>query len=97
MIVIDFHIISVIVVAPNKADTVLVIDPYAVPALPLALEGFKPVAGRKSEIVHYLGGIKHLELSASSPFYFTKTFHGFAVEEALAVLVSKGLDHNHSV
>jgi hypothetical protein len=97
MVVTDFHIISVVVIAPNEADTVLVIDPYAVPALHFSLEGFKPVAGWESEIVHYLGGIKHLELSTSSPFYFTKTLHGLTVEKALTVLVSKRLDHDYSV
>jgi hypothetical protein len=97
MVVTDFHIISVAVIAPNKAYTVLVVDPYAVPALPVSSEGLKPVAGRISEIIHSLGGIQHFELSASSPFYFTEALHGLTVEKALTILVSKGLDHGCSV
>jgi hypothetical protein len=97
MVVTDFHIISVIVIAPNKADTVRVDDPYAAPAFPISLEGFKAIAGRISEIVHHLGGIQNFKFSASGPFYFTETLHRLAFEKALSILASKGLDHDRSV
>lgn len=97
MVVTDFHIIRVIVFAPNEADTVLVVDPYAVLSLPVAFECLKPIAGWMPEIVHYFGGIQHFELSPCCSFYFAETLHRLTVEKTLTILVSEGLDHHRSV
>jgi len=65
MVITDFHVVRIVVIAPNKADTVLIVDPYAVLAAPVSPEGLKPVTRRMSEIFHYLGGIQHFELSGA--------------------------------
>src|SRR5208283_3415927 len=57
MVVAHFHIVGVVVITPDKADTVLVVDPYAVPSFPVTFKRFKAVARRKSEVVQNLGRI----------------------------------------
>jgi hypothetical protein len=48
---------------PGEADTILVIDPNTILALPLALEGLQLVAGRYSQLLQQAYGIELIELS----------------------------------
>ena len=78
MVVYDLHIVSV-TVFPNKADTVLIIDPNAVLAEAIALQRFQPIAGelcqvgklnRRVDLNQFLfSGIGDpVELSREAPF-----------------------------
>jgi hypothetical protein len=51
MVVAHFDIIGVVVVTPDEADAVLIVDPYAKLPFPVTFEYFKAVAGRKSEAI----------------------------------------------
>jgi hypothetical protein len=93
MVVTHLHVVGVVVIAPHKANTVLVVNPYAVLASPVTFERFKAVARRKSEVVQNLGSIHHFQLSAGSAFYFSETLYGLTVKEVLSLFISKGLDH----
>ena len=66
MVVAHFNFVGVVVIAPDKADTVLIVDPYAVLSFPVTFERFKAIAGRKSEVVQNLGRIHHFELATGS-------------------------------
>ena len=51
--------------SPSKTNTPLVVHPYAVLSLPVATQGFEPIAGRNAKIVEAFGGfgsIHKLEL-----------------------------------
>jgi hypothetical protein len=93
MIIAHFHIVGVVVITPDKADTVLVVDPYAVLAFPVTFKRFKAIARRKSQVVQDLGSVHHFQLPTSSAFYLPETPDGLTIEKALCVLVSKRLDH----
>ena len=97
MVVAHLNIIGVIVITTDKADAVLIVNPYAVLPFPITLEQFKAVAGRISEVVQDLGGIHHFKLPTSSSFDIPKSLDRNTVKEALRILVSKGLDHDYSV
>lgn len=66
MVIRNFHIISV-AVAPFEADSVLIIDPDAVLAPAITLEGFHPVTRQSGEISQLVCSIDHAELLEGSP------------------------------
>ena len=93
MIIAHFHVVGVVVITPDEADAVLVVDPYAVLSFPVTSKRFKAVARRKSEVVQNLGSVHHFQLPTSRAFYLPETPDGLTIEKALGVLVSKCLDH----
>src|SRR4051812_23936000 len=62
MVVHDFDVVR-LVLGPDEADPVLVVDPNAVLALSIAGEGLEAFAGRDPEIGEALGGIELVELA----------------------------------
>jgi len=58
----DFDLVC-IPALPAEAYAVLVVDPDAVPARPVAFEGFETVAGRNAQMVEGGGGFKLGELA----------------------------------
>ena len=93
MVVAHFYIVGIVVIAPDEADTVLVVDPYAVLSFPVTFKRFKAVARRKSQVVQNLGSVHHFQLPTSRAFYLPETPDGLTIEKALGVLVSERLDH----
>jgi hypothetical protein len=93
MVVTHFNFVGVVIIAPDEANAVLIVDPYAVPAFPGASERFKSITRRKSEVVQNLGRLHYFQFATSSAFYFAETLHGLTIEEALSVLITKRLDH----
>ena len=65
MVIRYFNIVGVVVISPDEADTVLIVDPYAVPAFPVTFKRFKAIARRKSEVVQNLGRIHHFQFATS--------------------------------
>lgn len=43
--------------SPSKTNTPLVVYPYAVLPLPIATQGFEPIAGRNAKVVEAFGGL----------------------------------------
>jgi hypothetical protein len=39
------------IVLPDKADAVLIVDPYAVLSVPIALQSLQPVSRRRTQVV----------------------------------------------
>ena len=60
MIVGDFHFVGV-AIAPSEADAKLVVDPYAVLTIAVALQSFQSVARRQHEVAERNRGMKHLQ------------------------------------
>ncbi len=50
-------------VVPNEADPILVIDPDAVLALPIAAEGFKVIARERAEVFESLSRVEVRQLA----------------------------------
>jgi hypothetical protein len=46
---------------PDKANSVLVIDPDAVLAAPIAMQGFQPISRRRLEIIDCVRRIEHFQ------------------------------------
>ena len=66
MIVHDFDIVSV-AVAPDKADAVLIVDPYAVLAFAVAMQQLKAIAWRHFQISQVRRIVYHDEFSQRDP------------------------------
>jgi hypothetical protein len=101
MIVHDFYV-GRLVLGPDEADPVLVVDPNAVLALAIAREGLEAVAGRDPEIGEALGGIELVELPEShGPEVWGATAAGLfgvaAIEDVLCALVLERADHDDMV
>src|SRR5450432_751720 len=53
----DFDVMGILLF-PGETDPVLIVDTEAVPALPLSLQRFQPVAGRDQQIGEGLGTVE---------------------------------------
>jgi hypothetical protein len=60
VIVRNFHFVGVSF-APHEAQAILVIDPYAVLALPIPFQPFQPVPRWNSQIAYRAGRIQNLQ------------------------------------
>ena len=68
MVVDNFDLMGMFL-KPEEADTPLVIDTNTVLPGAVALEGFKVIAGRISQVCQPGGGVKHSELSTRNGKY----------------------------
>ena len=89
-------------IGPNEADTILVIDPYAVLARPFATQSLKSVTWRDTKIVQMGSGIELLKLEERSPFQLL--WHGrpgmfgrSPVEDIFRATAAKGSDHTNTI
>jgi len=80
MIVADFHVIGIIVRAPHKADSPLVVDPDTVLSTPVALQRFKSVAWRVPKVVHDLRCVQHFQLSTCGTFNVAQALYRLPIE-----------------
>src|SRR6185436_10586547 len=101
MIIHDFNIVR-LVLGPDEADPVLVVDPDAVLALAVAGESLQAITGRGPEIIKALGGIELVELAKGhGPEALGATAAGFfgvaAIENILCALVLERADHDDMV
>ena len=93
MIIDNLYVISV-AGAPPEADTPLIVDPDAVLAGSIALQGFEPVSWRHPQKVEGCGGIDLQQLSMRDPLYVgRKATAVLATKQPLGFLVRKILDH----
>ena len=88
MIVHNLDILS-IAIAPDKADSPLVIDADAVLALAITRELFKAIAGRNAQILQRLRVVQHGELASGDSFDALETRKPQAVENRFRVPASE--------
>jgi hypothetical protein len=63
MVVSQLHVKG-IMSAPTKADAVLIIDSYAVLALPISSKFLQPVPRRRSQVCQVYGRVQHGQFAA---------------------------------
>src|SRR6185436_4333699 len=81
------------VVRPTEADAPLIIDPDRVLALPIPLQGFKPIGGRNPKITKPFSCIDCLELATGNLEYLNwEALWALAVEHRLRNLVPEAPD-----
>ena len=76
---------------PTKADTILIVDPYAVLAFPIACQFLQPVTGN-GDVSQVAGLIQHLQLTScwsDRPALATLT----GVPKLCRSFIGKGLYH----
>jgi hypothetical protein len=79
---------------PFEANTILVVNPNAVLAIPIAPETLKPVAGRHSQIPQRSRRIEHLQfLKSGFPQVRRDAATPFFGPKPLRVGVWEGFDH----
>ena len=92
MVVCYFNVIGVSVF-PAKADSPLIVDPYAVLPLAIALQGFEPVARWDPEVFQLPGPMKVQKSSPGNPLDGAKPRHVTIIEQPLGVGIMEGPDH----
>lgn len=97
VVVNDFHGIGV-AVTPDKANSPLVIDTDAVLPYAVALEGFKPVPRRDSQILERDRVVKDFELSHGHSLQLgRKTLVPEAIEKPFGHAVFKAANHTKTI
>jgi hypothetical protein len=96
MVVRDFDVVGV-ALAPAKADSPLVVDPYAVLALTVAAQALQPIAGEHAENSEIIRGVEHIELPKRRAFNGAKLSAGLAMKELLGLVASERFNHVLSV
>jgi hypothetical protein len=97
MVVQDFDVFR-LVLRPDKADSVLLVDPNAVLAVAIPRESLKAVAGWDPKIIEAVGGIELVQLSpGNGPDSLWATATGVfgvpAVEDVLRAHALERVDH----
>jgi hypothetical protein len=93
MVVGYFNVIGVSVF-PAKADSPLIVNPYTMLTLAIALQSLETVARGDSEVLKVPGPVKVQELSPCNPFYRAKPGHIQIIEQCLGFGIAEGPDHN---
>ena len=86
MVIDDFDLVRVSV-APDEAQSPLVIDPDAVLPGPVTLQGFQTVTRWLPQILKDMGSREHVELAQGGFPAGCKAGHGLALHEPAGVLV----------
>src|SRR5690606_40595033 len=93
VVVHDFYVFGVRAI-PAKADAELIVDPDAVLALAIALQGFQPISRRHSQVFQAPGPIELLQFAPSDHGDAVEAPHGLAFEEVPGVLAAERLDRH---
>jgi hypothetical protein len=92
MVVHNFNAVSVSA-APHKADTPLVVDPYAMLPVPVTAERLQPVRGWGFQILEFGGGLNHSQFSARYNLDIAEPSAVMAQPDLFGFLAAKRLDH----
>jgi hypothetical protein len=93
-VVINYFDIKGVPIFPPETDTPLVIDSDTVLPCPIPLELLQAVAGRRTQIIERVGGMKNNELTEHSAVKISwKTPHWLPREETLGIPVRETLNH----
>lgn len=85
-------------IGPNKANTILVIDPYAVLTFPLAAQCLKSISWRHTKVIQMGSGVELLKLEERSAFQLlwqgsSGVFGRSSVEDIFCATIAKASDH----
>ena len=92
MIVCYFNV-KCVTVFPVKADPPLIVDPYTILPLAIALQDFEPVARRNPEVFQVPCPVKVQELTAGNRLDRAKPRYDLIMKESLSSDATKGPDH----
>jgi hypothetical protein len=73
--------------SPSETDPPLVVDANAVLAIPVALQGFKPIARRDPQVIQGRGGIQQGELAPGLSFHVLPPAGWMPVEQPFGVAI----------
>jgi hypothetical protein len=94
LVVIDDLDVIGVPVLPAEADAPLIVDANTVLARAVALELFKSVAGRNTQVLELLGGIDETNLTEHEPEQVGgEPPDTLSLEQALGVPIREALDH----
>jgi hypothetical protein len=93
LVIIDNFNVIWSVLAPDEADPPLIVDPYGVLPIPIALQRVQPVARQTPENPKRLRVIKDLEPPLGLRPEGSKCRNVGSLEKRLSFFVSKGSDH----
>ena len=80
-------------VLPDEADPILVVDPDAVLALPIAVKSLKVIARERAEVIEALGGVQLRQLPLRNPGNGSEPPRRVSLKQCLGVSVPEGPDH----
>jgi hypothetical protein len=96
VIIHDFYIVGVAIV-PDKANTPLIVDTYAVLPCSIAFQCFQMITRRRPQITKFGGNIQLAQLSLGHSLESSKAFHSLPAVELFGLARPKRLDHPASV
>lgn len=79
---------------PDETDPILVVDPNTVLAAPVALQQFKSISWRNTEIIQFLGSIEHSEFSHRGSLEVYKSSNSFPAKKTFGISALKGIDRH---
>ncbi len=91
MVVNNLHVVG-IPIAPDKADTPLIVDADAVLSFSVALEGLQMIARRRGQVAEFGGNIQLAQLALGHALESSKPFDPLPGMELLRLFGAKGLN-----
>ena len=97
VVVDDFHVVGV-TIDPSKTNTLLIVDPDAVLAFAIALEGFQPIGRWSAQIIQRRGVLEHTQLATCHGLDICRqTPGGRSTRDLFRFLVGKVPDHTPTI
>jgi hypothetical protein len=96
MIIGDLNVKSVSVF-PTKADSVLIVDTDAPLSSPVALQGFKPVCGRRREIAQFVRAIDLNQPAKGHRGDLLETPHSLLSKDSFGIFVPERADQTNII
>jgi hypothetical protein len=96
MVVHDLHSVRGIV-APNEADTPLIVDAYAVLSFAITGQRFEPIARRRRQIAETLRSLQHPQLTPRDSVDALEPTDPTTGRQGFGISVAIGYDHKRSI
>jgi hypothetical protein len=97
MIIYNFNVTS-FAVSPTKANTPLIVYPYAVFTFPATRKFLKSISRWESQIVEIFSSIKNIKFPLSEVLQFKiKLLHSLTIENLLSPFVAKRFNHSRII
>ena len=93
----DFHVVGV-AVSPTEADAPLIVNPDAVLAFALPLQGFEPIGRRNAQIIQHGGVAQHAQFASCHGLDIGRQAPGRrSAPDLFRFLVGKVPDHGPTI
>ena len=92
MVIHDLHVVGV-AIAPDKADSPLIVDADAVLALAVASQPFETIPRGSRKVAEFDGGIKDSQFPSRHLLEGLKALDPFAAVQMLRIFRAEALDH----